>query len=670
MTSEEEYKKGVSIGKTCLSMVTDSHWTPRDLDTSVMAILEITLRETNLGINKNIARGVYHATKDHVSPDVRKAYEDANLAATDKELFNSGVEYADWRYTKGIDDLITSGKNVLQTFTHRPDTYKHQAQGFFSRMSEFLFEDITGDQALKYRSLLVAAAKAGLEYKQTDKDKAISETSKPQIIFNEAKEESMSTATKDKTEVKPKFENVTIEKRGKILILPEGMSYAEGRLWLSRQEEAEEHVVSVYANIPCFPLDGAVALRKAMEEIYGFAALADTPSFFGKEPPTMVQIEIPGGFATAILGRMQPPMFEGGFIEANLDKMALLIRGEVKKKFEAETQIVISKTKEILAQQSIYRGQAFILDLSYLGDEDQKERRFHPVNDAPKFMDVADVNEGQLILNQSTLFALTANIWTRIEQTEACRQHAIPLKHGALLAGAFGTGKTLTARVTASKCVRSGWTFIYLKTPSQLAHALKLAEMYAPAALFCEDIDEIIGSDRDADITAIMNTIDGVDTKEKPILTILTTNNPDNIFKGMIRPGRIDTIVHFHEPDAATAAKFVQLYSRDDDNTTLLAPDIDIDVVGQALAGFVPAFIAEAVFKAKSYAIHRHGTDIMGKVTQDDLVNAATALREHKRLMDGDKATSPKERAADGLFKALQFGIHGEDAPALRNGND
>jgi transitional endoplasmic reticulum ATPase len=452
-------------------------------------------------------------------------------------------------------------------------------------------------------------------------------------------------STKSATAVDPDklvYSNMTVERSGKKIILPEDMSYKEGRTWLTRQEEAEDKTVAIRADIPCFPLDGLVALAKAIQQMYGFTNLASTPGFWGDSPPLLVQIETPKGIVTAPVGRLQPPKFEGGFLDTSPGKMSLIIGGEVRKKYESEVKQIIEKTKEVLANDSIYRGQAIILDLEYLNNDEN----FHPVNHAPKFMDVKDVNENGVLLNASVLFPIAANIYTRIERTADCEQNGIPVRHGAVFAGKYGTGKTLTSGIIASKCVRNNWTFIYLKTANQIAVALKLAEMYGPAVLFVEDIDLVTSGERDADMNTILNTMDGVDTKGKPIITILTTNHVEKIEKAMMRPGRIDTLVHFTYPDAPTAFKFVEMYAKDDDGKSLLAEMTDAEKkqVGESLAGMIPAFIAEAVHKSKCYAIGAHGKDIAGKVTGEAIVNAAESQKEQVRLLEGQKNMTLEEK--------------------------
>ena len=461
--------------------------------------------------------------------------------------------------------------------------------------------------------------------------------------------------------VTTKHKDVKVVRDGKQIILPESMSYKEAILWIRRQEEAEEKNVAIHATIDCFPLDGIIAFKRALEEIYGYAAYADTPGFFGtKNPPVMIQVELyDGSIETAPYGRIQPPMYEGGFMNCGFDTMKLIISGEVKQKFEKEVKLVIDKTKELLASRSIYRGTSFIINLDWMEKVENGSGSFHPVNHAPKFMDVSDVNENGLILRRDTLMELESNIFLLIENSDDCRKNNIPLKHGCLFVGKFGTGKTLSARVIASKAVRNKWTFIYLKTPDRIAHALKMAEMYAPAVVFTEDIDDVVNGERDAGLNMILNTLDGVDTKDKPIITILTTNNAESINPAMVRPGRIDTIIRFAEPDAEAAFRFVLMYAKDDDEKKLIGEFTDDEKkqVGEALAGFVPAFIAEAVQKAKRFAIRRHGSDITGMVTAQDLLDAATGLKSHQAMVEAKQPVSEESLAAAGFSKAVEFAM-------------
>lgn len=426
--------------------------------------------------------------------------------------------------------------------------------------------------------------------------------------------------------------------------IPERMSYADAITWIQRKQQSEEKVVAVHDSIPCYPLDGAVAVMRAVKDIYGFVSLTDTPAFFGSNPPNLVQVQLADGtFETAVIGRISIPKWESGFLDISVGRgeAVLHLSGQIKKKNEKEVKLVISAVREHLRTSSIYKGQAISIDLTFMHDEDHD---FHPVKDSPTFFDVANVDESMLILNDVTEMELAANLFLLIERSEDCLSAGIPLKHGALLMGSYGTGKTLTARILAKKCIRNNWTFIYLKNSSHIAAALRLAKLYAPAVVFSEDTDQALNEGRTEGVNNILNTIDGVDTKDTPIITVLTTNNPDDIEPAFLRPGRIDTVIKFEAPDATTAVKFVERFARNDDEHSLLEPGSDLTEVGVAMAGFVPAFISRAIQKAKQFAMHREGRDILGKVTTNDLIVAAKSMRKQEAMVSRPTTPTKEEK--------------------------
>lgn len=467
-----------------------------------------------------------------------------------------------------------------------------------------------------------------------------------------------------KAKPEERFKDVRVSREGTKIIIPEGMDYAEARTWLTRQEEAEEKQVAIHDRIPCYPLDGIVSLMLALKQVYGFASLESTRTFFGDRPPLLVQVPLGNNkFETAPIGRIAIPKWEGGYIETIVQReAALIISGSIKRKFEGEVKQIIALTRDLLKEHSIYKGRAVMIDLQFMADE---QRGFHPVEDAPKFMEVEGIDEAGLILNDVTKFELDANIFTLIERTQACLENGIPLKHGCLLMGPYGTGKTLTARVMAKKCVVNGWTFIYLKNTAHLANALRIAQLYAPAVVFSEDVDQVVTGNRDGALNEILNTLDGVDTKDKPIITILTTNNAGAIEPAFLRAGRIDTVIQMDAPDAKTAVRFVERFARDDEGRSLLVSDTNLDEAGKELAGYVPAFISEAVQKAKRFAIHREGASILGKLSGGDIALAAKALKKHVAMVNR-KPDATDEQIVAAALRAIRS--YEEDGEVWREG--
>lgn len=442
---------------------------------------------------------------------------------------------------------------------------------------------------------------------------------------------------------------IGIDRRGEKIIVPEGMSLDVAIEALRRQQQAEETLVSIHHNIPCYPLDGINALWLAFNEKFGHVDLRGQMSFFGERPPNIIKIETgPGKFEQVPFCRIAPPVWEGGYLQPVVQSPTrLAISGQVKRKFETLIRELLELTEKIVKQQSIYKGRAISMDLAYLNEEDT----FDPDSNAPKFMDLSNATIDNLILNTDTQFALTTNLFVLLRQSEACIKNNIPLKHGALLSGSYGTGKTMTARVMGKLAIENGWTYIYLKSSEYIAKALEMAVLYAPAVLFCEDVDQVVSGKRDDDLNVILNTLDGVDTKNHPIITVLTTNNADNIHPAFMRAGRIDTIINYEAPDEETAIRFVQLYAKDINGKSLLAPDVDLNACGKAMAGMIPAFIAEAMQKAKKAAIDRHGENIAGMVVTDDIVTAARVLKDHIKRADLKK----EDDTLTELTKALKL---------------
>jgi transitional endoplasmic reticulum ATPase len=234
---------------------------------------------------------------------------------------------------------------------------------------------------------------------------------------------------------------------------------------------------------------------------------------------------------------------------------------------------------------------------------------------------------------------IQTNLFTPIEHTDRCREYHIPLKRGVLLEGPYGTGKTLTAFVTAVKAQQNGWTFILLDKVGGLKKALEFARMYGPAVVFSEDIDRAVTGERSVEMDDILNTIDGIESKGSDIITILTSNHVENINPAMLRPGRLDAVIRVHAPDAQSAEKLIRIYARD-----MLNSDEDVTEAAKHLEGQIPAVIREAVERAKLYAIGRDPSARGIRFTGKDLSNSARGMKMHLELLKPKKIEDSMER--------------------------
>ena len=237
------------------------------------------------------------------------------------------------------------------------------------------------------------------------------------------------------------------------------------------------------------------------------------------------------------------------------------------------------------------------------------------------------------------------------------------------MAGPYGTGKTLTAYVTAKKAVNNGFTFIYLKSVLDLAQGFQFARMYAPAVIFAEDVDQVFQGDRSEEMNAVLNAFDGVDGKSSEIITVLTTNHLERITQAALRPGRCDTLVQVTLPDEDAAVRLVMLYARGQ-----LDPKSDLAPVGKFLSGHFPAEIRECVERAKLATIRRmtvagllksKDATIEGHVTADDIIASARAMANQHALLQPQ--AEDKRNVAEKLMAsfAAVLGPHVKGAAAL-----
>ncbi len=418
---------------------------------------------------------------------------------------------------------------------------------------------------------------------------------------------------------------VELERAGKKITLPEGMSFEDGILWLQRKREEDQRVVTVSEEVSGYPLDAGIAVMRALERSRGFLGLESTKSMFGENPPAMITVETGVEETTQVpWGRVTVPGIEG-YLETGLTlrdgRPVLQIGGQVKQKHRSEVASLIAEARQLLKAESIYRGKAIRVRFPQAGEPPNPKLM-------PRFIDLRRVREDELTFPTAVAEQVRTSLFTPIERTEACRRAGIPLKRGVLLEGPFGVGKTLTAYVTAKKCAENGWTFIYLETVGDLQQAIAFAKEYQPACIFAEDLDRAVSGDRSVSMDAILNTIDGIESKGTEVMVVLTTNDVEAVNRAMLRPGRLDAVISVTPPDAAAAVRLVRTYGRG-----LIREGEDLAPVGEALAGRIPAVIREVVERAKLQSVACGGEV---ELLASNLLAAASGMARQLELLDND----------------------------------
>lgn len=417
-------------------------------------------------------------------------------------------------------------------------------------------------------------------------------------------------------------DDITFE--GTKLIIPAGMTAHRAIETLERYIAQQETPTTFTRTYQYRPWDGAAAFERAVKHLTGTVGIQTrTQTFFGSKPPERLNIKVGVNESMDVpWGNVYIELFEG---QAHLgieehDEYGALFHIEITcpRKYRAAVEGLFQLIEQELVENSIYRGKAF----------DGQEM--------PEFVDLAGVDPTQVVYSQEVQEQLQANVWSLLDYSDAMRAEGIPLKRAALFHGEYGTGKTLAAFLTALKAQTNGWTFVYCRPgKDNLELVMQTARLYQPSVVFFEDVDTVSnatvaepGNKSDA-ISRLLDTFDGITAKGTELIAILTTNHPEKIHKGMVRPGRLDAVIEFTALDPEGYEQLIRRVVGED----RLDDDLDWEAIAESLEGFVPAFVREVVDRTRRYAMSRNGGVLPDKLTTSDFVQAANGLRPQLAMM-------------------------------------
>lgn len=415
--------------------------------------------------------------------------------------------------------------------------------------------------------------------------------------------------------------------KGHQIMIPEGMTYGEAFTVLKRLEKQAEEETEFTRMFKFRPDDGGYATSQAIKNRWGIALGKATYSFFGKNPPEMRTINIGVNETMQVpWGHMEVPTLPGLtlFIGEAQDRdfgTIFGLRATGPQKYRDEIEGFFDDVEAYLQSKSIYRGRAIV------GSND------------PQFLDLSTFRGDQIVFSQDVMAALEGNLWAPIKHTDVMRREGLSLKRANLLYGPFGTGKTSIGQMTAQIATDNGWTFLSARPGrDKIDDVLRTARLYQPAVVFVEDIDtETSSSDAD-EVTKLLEAFDGITSKGGEIVVAMTTNHIERIHKGMLRPGRLDSIVEIAALDRPGVERLVKVVV----SPEKLDTNVDYDKVFEAVEGYLPAFIRETLARAVTYAISRLDGSSHYVIDTDDIVGAAHSLRpQFERLQEAEEGIVP-----------------------------
>lgn len=389
------------------------------------------------------------------------------------------------------------------------------------------------------------------------------------------------------------------------------------------------------------PFDVAAAFERALKRLYGNTGAGKaTKTMFGKNPPEYLAIPSgPRGETIQVpWGEVELSVLDATF-EVSMTRdpeygYVGLIRCTAPRKHKKEVDRIWATIEDELVHRSMYKGHAITAH-----------------KDRPEFLDTTLVDPAKVIYTDDVMHRLNVNLWTPIKNTDVMRKLGVPVRRAVLLEGPNGTGKSMAGALTSQVATANGWTYILVRASDDPFEALKTAKMYSPAIVWIEDLDVLAaaeGHDR-KQISKVLDALDGVQGKGVEVMAGFTSNFAGELAKGVIRPGRLDAVIHIGALDAGKYEELIRALIPEE-----LLAGTDLTPVVAAFDGFVPAFAAEATIRALRYAIDRVN-GIPDSVTTRDLLAAAADMGDHLRLMEqAEHRAQPKDTLDEKLHGIVE----------------
>lgn len=389
------------------------------------------------------------------------------------------------------------------------------------------------------------------------------------------------------------------------------------------------------------PYDGAHGFMEVMKTLTGTTGFGKTvQTMFGPKHPEFVSVNVGVDRVVQVpWGDVEFPMYEATFhLGATVDDdWGLLFKLSVTapRKWRKHIEGIFSIIEKHITEHSIYKGQAI------------------NGSQMPEFIDVDSLDPETVVYNANTLAQLNAHVWSGIRYSDEVRKHR-GLNRKVLFAGPFGTGKTLGCTLTGQIATHNGWTFLMCRPgKDNPREVMQTAALYAPAVVIVEDLDVHAEGGTKADISKLLDSLDGLQGKGKEIICVFTTNYIDQIQKGALRPGRIDGVIEIGELDEPAFRKLVTLVVQ----LPWLADEVDWAKVAKGFKGFLPAFVKEAAQRAQMFAMAEN-EGRPGLIGTEDLINAADSLRPQLEYMIGANEGANKTTVDDLVRETIEGALN------------
>lgn len=409
------------------------------------------------------------------------------------------------------------------------------------------------------------------------------------------------------------------------IILPAEMNKLQGAFNLIKQFQ-EEETTRVYnrSYTNFFINDFIITMQILIPKYFGMLHVSRVNT--GGSPAATDYIQIPVGFDAAgntrtekgYIGSVTAPCWEGAIMDIGIGNLAI----KSKMKFEKEVNAFLEEVERSIRVGSIVKGESVSISQTRSG-----------------------LMTTPIKAKTNTKIVLAEDV-DRIINNLIIPSMRDKSKTSLLFTGDFGTGKTETAiKVGMEAQRRYDRTFFYLQNAELFPALIPYIKNYQPCVVFCEDVDQISGGDRDSAMNNLLNQMDGNELKNVDCTFVFTTNNHDKIHPSMRRPGRIDQVVHFDYCTVESIAKIFELYAEGVEGA------VDVDYMAAAKAcpeKLQGAVVAEISRRAMKFTEHLYN----GVVSTDRFLDAIASMKHHIDFMRDDQKV---DHSAETMISHLMY---------------
>lgn len=232
-----------------------------------------------------------------------------------------------------------------------------------------------------------------------------------------------------------------------------------------------------------------------------------------------------------------------------------------------------------------------------------------------------------------------------LKKPELFRKIGITPPKGILLYGDPGTGKTLLAKAVASS---TNSTFIQIvgselvqkfigEGAKMVKEIFELARKKAPSIVFIDELDALaakrieIGTSGEREVNRtfmqLLAEIDGFNPLDN-VKVIGATNRKDILDPAVIRPGRLDRLIHIPLPKKDGRLEILKIHS----GHMKLGEDVDLSNLSSLMEDLSGAEIKAVCTEAGYFTIRENRT----KITREDFLKAIEKVRQEEETEGQD----------------------------------